>query len=184
MIDPASGPFLFDTSADSYLARSSREAEREWLRAYLALYPVNVSVVTVIERMRGYALLLERSDSSRRPVIETARNDYLRAFETDVTSVLPLRTADALVAAELMVAFPGAPSPPQRAHKLVESRSERLSRWRFDIMIAATALAAGLPLIHNNPEDFESLRAWIERFPERFPGVGPLELISVKRLAA
>ena len=51
-------------------------------------------------------------------------------------------------------------------------------------MIAATALVYNLPLIHNNPQDFESLRALIERLPERFPGVGPLNLISVKRLTA
>ena len=63
-------------------------------------------------------------------------------------------------------------------------RQDRLSRWRFDIMIAATALVNGLPLIHNNPQDFEPLRGLIERMPERFPGVGPLNLISVKRLAA
>jgi hypothetical protein len=42
----------------------------------------------------------------------------------------------------------------------------------------------GLPLIHNNPQDFEPLRTLIEVMPERFPGVGPLNLISVKRLAA
>lgn len=51
-------------------------------------------------------------------------------------------------------------------------------------MIAATALVHGLPLIHNNPQDLEPLHALIERMPERFPGVGPLNLISVRRLAA
>jgi len=53
-----------------------------------------------------------------------------------------------------------------------------------DVMIAATALVYNLPLIHNNPRDFEPLRAVIERLPERFPGLCPLNLISVKRLAA
>ena len=51
-------------------------------------------------------------------------------------------------------------------------------------MIAATALVYDMPLIHNNPQDFEPLRGLIEQAPERFPGVGPLNLISVKRLAA
>ena len=57
------------------------------------------------------------------------------------------------------------------------SELERLRRWRFDILIAATALVAGLPLVHHNPEDFESLRRVVERWPDRFPGVGPLNLI-------
>lgn len=51
-------------------------------------------------------------------------------------------------------------------------------------MIAATALVHNLPLIHNNPQDFEPLHAVIELLPQHFPGVGPLNLISVKRLAA
>jgi predicted nucleic acid-binding protein len=49
--------------------------------------------------------------------------------------------------------------------QLVESRQERLVRWRFDAMIAATALVARMPLIHNNAGDFESIRSAIERFP-------------------
>jgi hypothetical protein len=61
--------------------------------------------------------------------------------------------------------------------KLVESRQERLARWRFDVMIAATALGVRMPLIHNNAADFESIRTAIERSPDRFPHLGPLELI-------
>src|SRR5262249_44718727 len=95
---------------------------------------------------------------------------------------LPLVTGTAVLAARLMAACPIPPSPPRRRHRLTESRQDRISRWRFDILIAATALIAGVPLIHNNPGDFEFLRAAIERFPEQFPGVGPLNLISVKRL--
>jgi hypothetical protein len=44
-------------------------------------------------------------------------------------------------------------------------------------MIAATALVAGMTLIHNNPSDFEAIRSAIEISPGRFPGLGPLPLI-------
>jgi hypothetical protein len=66
---------------------------------------------------------------------------------------------------------------------LSESRQERLVRWRFDAMIAATALVASIPLVHNNAEDFETIRSAIERSPDRFPKLGPLELIRCTRLA-
>jgi len=67
MLEPASGPFLFDTSAESWLARSHDPAVRDWFREYLSLHPLHVSAVTVVERIRGYALLhappvIERSD--------------------------------------------------------------------------------------------------------------------------
>jgi hypothetical protein len=38
-------------------------------------------------------------------------------------------------------------------------------------------LVARMPLVHNNAADFESIRSAIERSPERFPNLGPLELI-------
>jgi hypothetical protein len=76
-----------------------------------------------------------------------------------------------------MALVPDPPTPPRRSHRLAESKQERLSRWRFDAIIAATALVAGMPLIHNNAADFEAIRSAIERLPERFPGLGPLELI-------
>lgn len=183
MIDPATGPFLFDTSVTSYFARTAERAEQEWLRAYLSLHPVQTSVITVLERLRGYALALERAPPLRRPAIETGRAEYLRSLDTPGTVVVPLMTAMVVVGGQLMALSPAPPSPPRRSHRLAESRQERLSRWRFDILIAATALVAGLPLVHHNPEDFESLRGAVERWPDRFPGVGPLHLISVKRLA-
>jgi len=49
-------------------------------------------------------------------------------------------------------------------------------------MIAATALVARMPLIHNNASDFETIPSGIERAPQRFPGLGPLELIRCASL--
>jgi predicted nucleic acid-binding protein len=60
---------------------------------------------------------------------------------------------------------------------MAEARQERLARWRFDIIIAATALVAGMPLLHNNAIDFERIRSAIERRPERFPGLESLQLV-------
>ena len=182
MIDPAAGPFLFDTSATSCFGRAAGEAEREWLRNYLALHLVHVSVITVLERLRGYGLALKRAEPPRRRWIEAARGEYLRSLEAPGSKVLSLIAATAVVSGELMAACPAPPSAPQRSHRLTESRQERLCRWRFDILIAATALVAALPLVHNNPGDFEFLRAAVERQSERFPGVGPLHLVSVRRL--
>ena len=132
--------------------------------------------------MRGYALAELQADPLRQGVVQQFTQTYLSSLS--VTKVLPFGMDEALIAAELMALLPNAPSPVRQAHRFAESRQQRLARWRFDIMIAATALVHNLPLIHNNPQDFEPLRALIERLPERFPGVGPLNLISVKRLAA
>jgi len=49
-------------------------------------------------------------------------------------------------------------------------------------MIAATSLVARMPLVHNNAADFEWIRSAIERSPERFPNLGPLELIRCASL--
>lgn len=173
MVDAASGPFLFDTSAESWLARA-RDAETVgWLRGYLSHHQMHVSAVTVMERVRGYSLVWRRADPDRRDTIEAARVAYVR----NLGHVWPLDGAVAVIAAEIMALVPDPPSPPRRSHQLVESRQERLVRWRFDAMIAATALVARMPLIHNNASDFESIRSAIERSPRRFPGLGPLELM-------
>lgn len=156
--------------------------ESQWLATYSVLYPVYVSAVTVVERMRGYVVAEEHADAGRLTNLKQITDNYVVSLSS--TKVLPLAVEEAVVAAQLMALLSTPPSSPRRTHRGSESRQDRLSRWRFDIMIAATALVHRLPLIHNNPQDFEPLRGLIERLPERFPGVGPLNLISVKRLAA
>ena len=98
MTDPASGPFLFDTSGESWLARAQQAAVQNWLRRYLALHQVHVSAVTVLERSRGYALLWRSVPEERRSAIETARVAYLGLLGR----VWPLDTATAVVAGEIM----------------------------------------------------------------------------------
>jgi predicted nucleic acid-binding protein len=182
VIEPQSGPFLFDTSAQSYFTSTQVIADSQWFMRYAILFPVHVSAITVVERVRGYLLAQEQADAARISMIRHLTEAYLLSLRS--TKVLPFMLEEALLAAQLMALLPIAPSPPRRTHRGTESRQDRLSRWRFDIMIAATALVYDMPLIHNNPQDFEPLRGLIEQAPERFPGVGPLNLISVKRLAA
>jgi len=167
VIDREGEPFLFDTSADSYLTRTREPLEREWLRSYLKRFPIQVSVITVVDRLRGYALVVGRCEPRRRRQWQAER-------EHNVLAGIP--PADGSSAGGL-VARGWPPSVRQRPRR-------RQVRWRFDILIAATALARRLPLLHNNPQDFETLRAVVERFAERFPGVGPLGLLSVRRLAS
>ena len=173
MVDPASGPFIFDTSVESWLARSQDSALKQWFQEYLSLHPVHVSAITVTERIRGYAVILRRSRKQRREAVEAARTAYL----SHLGYVWPVDAAVAVVAAEIMALLPHPATSPRGTHKLIESRQERLARWRFDCIIAATALVAALALTHNNAADFESIRGAIERSPERFPKLGPLELI-------
>jgi predicted nucleic acid-binding protein len=179
MVDPATGPFLFDTSAEGWLARNASPDVVRWLFAYLGLHQFSVSAVTVTERIRGYSMLWRRSAPEDRGRIEVARVAYL----SQLGNVLPVDSAVAVVAGEIIALIPEAPTPPRRSHRLAESRQERLARWRFDGFIAATALVAGIPLVHNNASDFEAIRSAIERSPERFPGLGPLELIRCSLLA-
>lgn len=142
------------------------------MRAYLSRHELHVTSVTVIERVRGYSLLWRRAEESRREHIESARIAYL----TRPGRIWPLDGAVATVAGELMALKPETPTPPRRSHRLVESRQERLARWRFDQMIAATALVSGMRLIRDNAADFEFIRSSVERVPDRFPSLGPLEL--------
>ncbi len=181
MVNPASRPFLFDTSAESWLGRSERPEVRQWLREYLLHHEIHISAVTVTERIRGYALLWRRSKAINRERIEAARVAYLANLGKVVE---PLDEAAAVVSGEIMALIPEPPTPPRRSHRLMESRQERLARWRFDGMIAATALITRLALIHNNAADFEAIRGAIERAPQRFPSLGPLELIRCGSLAS
>ena len=173
MIDPAARPLMFDTSAESWLARTAGPEISRWLQDYLAVHRFSVSAITVTERIRGYSLLWRRAEPEARQRIETARIAYLNQLGI----VLPVNTAVAVVAGEIMTLVPEPPSPPRRTHSHAESRQDRLARWRFDQIIAATALVAAMPMVHNNAADFEAIRSAIERSPERFPGLGPLELI-------
>jgi len=179
LIDPASGPFLFDTSAESWLARTKHSELLTWVGAYLSHHPFHISAITVLERTRGYSTLWRRAQEESRESIEASRIAYLSALGP----VWPLNGAIAVVAGEIMSLLPDPPTPPRRSHHLAESHQERLARWRFDGLIAATALVARMPLIHNNAADFEAVRSAIERTPERFPDLGPLELIRCASLA-
>jgi hypothetical protein len=63
----------------------------------------------------------------------------------------------------------------------VESSRDRQARWRFDVLIAATALT--LRMIHNNAGDFEAIRSAVKSLPQRFPRLGALELTRCTSLA-
>ena len=140
---------------------------------------MHVSAITVMERMRGFALLLKRDAPERRANIELTRQNYLDSLGVGI----PVDASVALYAAELAALLPQPPTPLKRSHRIAEVRQERLFRWRCDILIAATALVADMPLVHHNPRDFETIRMAIETSPERFPTLGPLNLVSVLRLA-
>jgi predicted nucleic acid-binding protein len=180
VINPGWGPFLFDTSAESWFARVRESGAADWWREYLTRHPVHVSSITVFERVRGYALLWRAADRGRQGAIESARVAYLNSPRR----VWPVDTATAAVAAEIAALIPEPPTPPKRSHRHSESKAERLSRWRFDGIVAATGLVSGMSLIHNNPGDFEAIRSGIENNPSRFPGLGPLNLIRCVAIVA
>jgi predicted nucleic acid-binding protein len=179
MKDPVAGPYLFDTSAEVRLSVTRDPASVRWFQAYLAHYPVHVSAVTVIERVRGYALLWHQAAPELRAGLDARRISYLNSLQ----HVEALDIEIAIVAAEIMALLPRGPAQRKRSHRLVENRQSRLSRWRFDVMIAATALVKRMTLVHNNAEDFEAIRSAIERSPQRFPKLGPLELVRCNALA-
>lgn len=177
MIDPRASPFMFDTSAERWFAQFGQTA-MDWLSQHRSHHPMHVSALTVIERIRGYALLRSNVLEVQRAAVEEARLGYL----TQLEQVRPLDLDIAIVAGELMALIPHPPTPPKRTHRRVEPRLDRLARWRFDCMIASTALVARMPLIHNNAADFEAIQIAISRSPHRFPGLSPLQPIGVSTL--
>jgi hypothetical protein len=178
MSEDPPGPFVFDTSAESWLACSDFLDVQGWLVSYLERHLLFVSAVTVLERLDGYNLAIRRAAPELRPRLHKQRAAYVG----DPNRVLPVDLAVAATSAELLALVPDPPSPPKRSHQAAESRADRLARWRFDTVVAATALVNRLPLMHNNPEDFESLRTVIEIHPARLGGLGPLELFRCTRL--
>ena len=127
MVSPRFGPFLFDTSSESWLGRAENVDGQAWLRQYLLRHELHVSAVTVIERVRGYSLLWRRVEEERRSLIEASRIAYLG----NLGRVWPLDGAVAVVAGEIMATLPDPPTPPRRSHQLAETRQERLARWRL-----------------------------------------------------
>ena len=179
MSEEPAGPFVFDTSAESWLVRADSADIQRWMVGYLERHPVYVSAVTVIERLTGYNLAIRRAtEEGRKRLLLSRRALYVG----DPGRVLPVDIAVAATAAELLSLAPEPPSPPKRSHRAAESRSDRLARWRFDTVVAATALVNRMTLLHNNPEDFEALRMAIEIEPERLPGMGPLNLLRCTRV--
>jgi len=76
MTAPGLGPFLFDTSAESWFARTSEPRAAKWWSDYLGTHPASVSSVTVAERTGGYATLWRAASPARRAMIESARIEY------------------------------------------------------------------------------------------------------------
>ena len=101
MTDPASGPFLFDTSAESYLGRPPSEAEADWFVQYTVSFPMYVAVPSVMERARGYYIAIDSADPVRRAEIRHRMLKYIHSVETG-SRVLNLTVPIALVAAQLM----------------------------------------------------------------------------------
>ena len=126
--------------------------------------PDHVSSVTVTERIVGYSVLWHRSTPQARLGIESARRAYL----SNLADVVPMDSAIAIVSGEVMGLLPDPPSPPRKSHRSAETRHDRLARWRFDTIIAATALVIGLPLLHNNGVDFEAIAPQSRPIPSGF----------------
>jgi len=181
MIHPAAGPCLFDVSAETWLLRGAGAAPAAWLRRYLDCFPMNVAVTSVTDRLRGYAMLLER-EGVEVTAVGRCRDAYLESLNAGRVRVLPLTPREAAWAAQLLVLVPFAPTAPHRLGHAAESRPDRLARWRSQLLVAATALGYGLPLVHCNLRDFAPLAALAARFPERFPGGRRLVLVPVREL--
>ena len=109
----------------------------------LSRHRVHISAITVIELDPGYALLLQRPSPDRRAHIDKARRAYIRELD----QVWPVDAGVAVIAAQIMVLAPHPSGSPRHSRQHLESRQERLARWRLDVLTAATALSARMPLI-------------------------------------
>jgi hypothetical protein len=114
LIDPALGPYLFDTSSQSWLERSTDLAVRQWLADYLRQHRMRVSAITVMERIRGYAMLLDRAAPKHHEHITLERKGFLDSLGP----VHPVDASVAVFAAELAALLPQPPAakalPPDR----------------------------------------------------------------------
>lgn len=178
MIYPDWGPFLFDTSAESRLDQPGQAAYSEWVRKYTLIHAVHISAATVMERIRGYGALWLGSEGEQRRRVEAMRDAYL----SRPVRVVPIDEMVAAVAGEIQALVPSPPTPPRHSHSRAESRQDRLTRWRFDAIIAATALAYHMPLVHDNAADFEAIHKTVEQYSSRFGKLGPVKLIRYTSL--
>src|SRR5258708_18822453 len=99
MFDPALGPLLFDTSAESWLGRTQSFEALSWMRRHLSHHEVNVSAVTVMERVLGYSLLWQGAYAAKRGHIKDTMATYLaklrpiRAFDGTIAVLAPVDMA-------------------------------------------------------------------------------------------
>ncbi len=116
MIDIGLGPFVFDTSAESWLLRSDVPQVIDWLNRYRTSHPIYVSSATVMERIRGFNLLWQRAEPEKRTRLDVARVAYLDAL----TAVLPIDAAVAVIAAEITTRII---DPPARLRNRISFRN-------------------------------------------------------------
>ena len=126
-------PVVLDTDTFSELSRGNPRV-RERTLSYLGRFGrLTITAITVFERLRGYRAAIRDGKPFER---------QLEAFEALVVAcvVLPFDHEAASVAAQLW-------SGAARRHR------QQLG----DILIAATAISRGLPLVTRNRRDFERL---------------------------
>jgi predicted nucleic acid-binding protein len=172
-------PLLLDTSAESRLHEAVESPSGAILRRVLAERSIAVSAVTVAERMRGFSLAREKAEPARRRALDQARLAYLSAPR----EIVPMDGAVAVVGGELMALLPHPPSPPKRSHRGQENRTERLARWRFDILIAATAIVRDAILVHENAPDFHVIQQAVQANLPKFPGLRGLVSCRLSEIA-
>ena len=128
-----SGPVLLDSDTLSELSRGHAKVTAR-TRAYLEEHGrLTISAVSIFERLRGYraAILLGKPFDA-----------HLRQFEMFAATCLVL-PVDSLVASRAATIWAGLGARKQKAIG--------------DILVAATASAAGLTLVTRNRRDFEPM---------------------------